>query len=286
MGKPSRGVVAVGALSSGYLGNRTARPFAGAGGSALLSAVGAWLVGVEAAICAVIGPDFPSDQIRIITRAGIDLSRVRLASADELSSDDLEPSVDQLASVSPNWAVHLCGMSIQRQRAIIHALNQRVALMTLDTIFIPARLEPDRKELLALAAQCDAFLPGRAEVSRLWPGEPPREVLRHLARSGARAAVIKLGLGGSIGIREGAITWIPAFPVTASDAARGGDTYAGAFAATFGADRDLARAMAAGAAAASVICESTDALDVLTEYGRKKTESRARTLLSELRQGT
>jgi sugar/nucleoside kinase (ribokinase family) len=276
----------VGGLSTGYLGNERPRPTAGAGGSALLSAVGAWLVGAEAAVCAVIAPDFPGDQIRIITRAGIDLSRVRLASPDELSSGDLEPSADQLASVSPNWAVHLCGLSTRRQAAIIHRVNQRVALLTLDTIYIPARLEPERKDVLSLAAQCDAFLPGRAEVSQLWPGEPPREVLRELARSGARAAVIKLGLGGSIGIREGAIIWIPAFPIKASADARGGDAYAGAFAATFAIDRDLARAMAWGAAAASVVMESSIVLDVLSEYGRKKTESRARSLLSELRQGT
>jgi hypothetical protein len=219
----------VGGLSTGYLGNERPRPNAGAGGSALLSAVGAWLVGTEAAICAVVAPDFPADQIRIIMRAGIDLSRVRLATPDELSSDELEPSADQLASVSPNWAVHLCGLSTRRQAAIIHRLNQRVALLTLDTIYIPARLEPERKDVLALAAQ---------------------------------------------------------FPIKASAEARGGDAYAGAFAATFMIDRDLARSMAWGAAAASVVMESSVVLDVLSEYGRKKTESRARSLLSELRQGT
>ena len=286
MGKPSRGALAVGSLSTVQVRTGKPRPIAGAGGSALLSAVGAWLVGADAALCAVIGPDFPSDLIRAITRSGIDLSRVRMATEEELAADVMEPSVDQLASVSPNWAVHLCGMSTMRQHAITRLVNQRVALLTLDTIYIPARIEPERKELLELAARCDAFLPGRAELTQLWPGEPPREILRLLARSGVRAAVIKLGLGGSIGIREGVITWIPAFPVTPSGVTRGGDAYAGAFAATYVADHELSRAMAWAAAAASVVIETSDVLDTLTDYGRKKVESRARTLLSELRQGT
>lgn len=285
MGKPSRGVVAVGGLSTGHARVGRPRPVPSADGSALLSAVGAWLVGVEPAVCAVIGPDFPSDLIRTITRAGIDLSRVQLAPAGDSPADDLEPSSDQVASVGPNWAVHVCGMSTLRQRAIIRAVNQRVALVTLDTVYRPARIEPDRKELLALASDCDAFLSGRGEVTHLWPGEPPREVLRHVARAGIRTAVIKLGLGGSIGIREGSITWMPAFPVTASGVTRGGDAYAGAFAAMFAVERDLPRAMAWAAAAASVVVESSDTLDVLTDYARRKVESRARTLTAELKPG-
>lgn len=286
MGKPSRGVVAVGRLSTTPFHLGKPRPIAGAGGSALLSAVGAWLVGADAAICAVIGPDFPNDLIRPLARAGIDLSRVRQATAAELAAGELDPSVDQLASVSPNWAVHLCGMSTRRQEAILRRVNQRVALVTLDTIYVAGNIEPEREQLIRIAAECDAFMPGRAEVTQLWPGEPPREVLRLLARHGVRTAVIKLGLGGSIGIREGVITWMPAFPVTASEAAAGGDAYAGGFAATFSIDRDLPRAMAWGAAAASVVCETSDLIDTLTDYARKKAESRARTLLSELRQGT
>jgi sugar/nucleoside kinase (ribokinase family) len=243
-------------------------------------------MGGEAAICAVIRPDFPSDLIRILTRAGIDLSRVQMATEGERAAGQQEPSVEQLASVSPKWAVHICGMSTNRQRAMLRRIDQRVALATLDTIYDPGRVEPDQAELVRIAADCDAFLPGRAEVAYLWPGQPPREVLRMLARSGVRTAVIKLGLGGSIGIHEGAITWMPAFPVTATAAAHGGDAYAGGFAASFAVDRDLPLAMASGAAAASVVCETSDLVDTISDYGRKKAESRVRTLLSELRQGS
>ncbi len=278
MGKSSRGLVAVGGLSIGV--NRTARaePAPSPDGPALAAAVGAWLVGVDAAVCAVIGPDFPKRLILEITQAGIDTSPIRsLAPGDTVLGPDLDPVPEQLTGLSPSWALHVCGLPSGRQREIVRSVRQRVASITLD-IDIAGSVAPDLNQLLALAAECDAFLPGREEVAHLWPGEPPRAVLRLMADAGVPAAVIKLDAGGSLGIRGGEIISMPAFPVMADSGMGGGNVYAGAFAARYAGDQDLRRAMAWAAAAASVVVESNLLLGMVSEFGRKRVEARARIL--------
>jgi sugar/nucleoside kinase (ribokinase family) len=265
MGKSSRGVIAVGRLSSDRDPTVGADPPSSADGPALAAAVGAWLVGVDAAVCAVIGPDFPTRLIVEFTRAGIDTSRI------------LDPSPEQLASLSPRWAVHLCGFSPARQREIVRAISQRAACITLD-LDLAGVNQLSVNDLLALAAQCDAFLPGHREVAQLWPGETPRALLRLMAHAGVRAAVIKLGEGGSLGMRDGEIISMPAFPVTASGRIGGGDVYAGAFAAMYATDQDLRRAMAWATAAASVVVESNLLLGQVSEFARNRVEARARIL--------
>jgi sugar/nucleoside kinase (ribokinase family) len=274
-------VVAVGSfsmLSAPVVGEHATRI---AGGSSLLAAMGAWLVGRDAAICAWIGAEVPTDLIRQLTRAGIDLSRSRSHSAS--GEGEREPIPEQLASVSPAWSVHICGLSPGRQRELQRAVRQRVAGVTIDTRRRAELSTADRQDIVELASSADALLLGRAEVEQLWPGEPPREVLRILARQGASTAIIKLGVGGSIGIREGRITWMSAFPLTRPAATAGGDVYGGAFSAMFAPDRNLARAMAWATAAASTVMESPSPLDLLTDFGRRMVESRARVLESDLR---
>jgi ribokinase len=278
MGKSSRGVVAVGRLSIGV--NRTARaePAPSPGGPALAAAVGAWLAGVDAAVCAVVGPDFPKWPILEIARAGIDTSRIQpLAPGDAIFGPDLDPVPEQLTNLSPSWAVHVCGLPSGRQREIVRSVKQRVACITLD-IDLAGTVAPDLNQLLALAAECDAFLPGREEVAQLWPGEPPRAVLRLIADAGVPAAVISVGAGGSLGIRGGEIISMPAFPVMADGGMGGDNVYAGAFAAIYAGDQDLRRAMAWAAAAASVVVESNVLLGKVSEFGRKRVEARARIL--------
>jgi sugar/nucleoside kinase (ribokinase family) len=282
VGKPSSGVVAVGALAPPPAAETSDAPAPGAAGSALLAAVGAWLAGRDAAICAVIGPDVSTELIRRLTKRGIDLSRSR-SIAEAGTQTETEPLVEQLASVSPNWSVHLCGLSPARQRELIRAVSGRVMSVTIDTSSPATTTSLDRDAIVELASNCDAFLAGRHQLERLWPGEPPREILRLLARSGARAALIKLGAGGSIGIREGRISWMSAFPLTRPASLPGGDAYAGAFSAVFGQDRNLARAMAWATAAASAVMQSASPLDLLTEFGRQVVESRARALERDTR---
>jgi sugar/nucleoside kinase (ribokinase family) len=257
-------------------------PARAADGSALRAALGAWLVGVDAAVCAVVGPDFPTGLIVDITRAGIDLSRIRpLNGQAAMPAADADPSPDQLASVSPRWSVHVCGMSPVRQHEILRAVHQRAAIITLDVASRPG----EAPAVDDLAVDADASLLGARDAAQLRPPKPPLEVLRGLVRRGVGAAVITLGAGGSIGIRDGSITSMPAYPVTPSGIMGGGDAYAGAFSAMFADERNLPRAMAWASAAASVVVESFATLDPLTEFGRSKVEHRARILEAEVLSG-
>jgi sugar/nucleoside kinase (ribokinase family) len=276
MGKSSRGVIAVGRLSIDREPTVGAVPPTSADGPALAAAVGAWLVGVDAAVCAVIGPDFPTRLILEFTRAGIDTSRIQPAAAPDGSARaDLDPLPEQLASLSPRWSVHVCGLPLPRQREIVRAVSPQAARITLDVDLAGVDL-PDVNDLLALAAQCDAFLPGHRDVEQLWPGETPRSVLRLIAQAGVRAAVLKLGAGGSLGMRGGEIISMPAFPVAASGRIPAGDVYSGAFAAIYAIDQDLRRAMAWATAAASVAVESDVLLSQISDFARNRVEARAR----------
>jgi len=278
MGKSSRGIIAVGRLSIDRDPTVGVDSPPSADGPALAAAVGAWLVGVDAAVCAVIAPDFPTRLILEFTRAGIDTSRIRpVGRGDSGPGADLDPSPEQLGSLSPRWSVHLCGFAPGRQREIVRAVSQRVACITLDLDLAEVD-EPDATDLLALAAQCDVFLPGHREVAQLWPGETPRAVLRLMARAGVRAAVIKLDAGGSLGMRDNEVISMPAFPVAASGRILGGDVYAGAFAAVYAAEKDLRRAMAWATAAASVALESHVLLGQISDFARNRVEARARIL--------
>jgi sugar/nucleoside kinase (ribokinase family) len=278
MGKSSRGVIAVGRLSIDRDPTVGAVPPTSADGPALAGAVGAWLVGVDAAVCAVIGPDFPTRLILEFTRAGIDTSRIQPAAPVSGSARaDLDPLPEQLASLSPRWSVHVCGLPVGRQREIVRAVSPRAACITLDVDLGGIDLT-DVNDLLALAAQCDAFLPGHREVAQLWPGEAPRSVLRVMAHAGVRAAVIKLGAGGSLGMRGDEIISMPAFPVAAGGRIPAGDVYSGAFAAIYATDQDLRRAMAWATAAASVAVESNVLLSQISDFARNRVEARARIL--------
>ena len=285
MRTPPTGVIAVGALSFEPASNADVVVPAPVWDNALLTATGAWLAGADAAICSVVPRDWPLDVIRRISRAGFDLSRVRLASDAEVdASRPLEPTAEQLASVGPNWAVHLLAISPTRQRELLTAVFQRVALTTIDIGYSLASWPLDRLDVLGLASLCDAVLFGHREANLLWPGKAPRDALRSMARSGARAAVIKLGPQGSIGIYEGTITWVPAFPIRMTPKWPIGDAFAGAFAAAFVQHRDLRRALAWAGAAASAVSESQSPLDLVNEYARRTVAGRAKLLEKETEQ--
>lgn len=282
MGKPSTGVIAVGAFSLEPVSKTDSLGPSQVWDNALLSAVGAWLVGAEAAICGVIPPNYPVEVIRRITRAGFDMSRVRLASGAEVAAGRrLEPIAEQLASVSPSWAVHLLAISPARQRELLERVAQRVALTTIDIDYGPASGPVDRVKVLELAPLCDAVLIGPAEAERLWPRQSPREAVRSMARTGARAAAIRLGPNGSIGIHDRSVAWVPAFPIRATPKWPAGDAFGGAFAAAFVHARHMRRALAWATAAASAVIESDSPLELVNEFARRTVASRASALEKE-----
>jgi hypothetical protein len=278
------GVVAVGALPT----NSDAPDSTAANGwtgNAVLAAIGAWLVGVNAAVCSLVGRNPSDEPLRFFARAAVDVTSVGTASARAARLDDSEPPPDQLDKLAQGWAVHLCRMSPPRQLEIVRAIRQRVALLTVDSAYRGDGVGAFRAELLELAEDCDAIVLSRRDLDEVWPQASPREALRRLARSGARCVVMKLGSGAAIGFHGDLRTWTPGFPADSPAIRPGGDAYAAAFAAAFTDHRDLRRAMAWAGAAASAVVESASPLELLNEYARRAVASRARVLESQSTDG-
>lgn len=250
-------------------------------GNALLAAVGAWLVGVNAAACSLAGRSPSDEPLRYIAGAAIDVTNVRTALTHDAVPDNSEPTPDQLDKIARGWTVHLCRMPPAQQRELIRAVGQRVALRTVDTSYRGDGVGAYRAELFGLAEDCDAIVLGRRDLEEVWPQQSPRDALRLLARSGARCVVMKLGSGAAIGIQDDLRTWVPGFPIGPQAIMPGGDAYAAAFAAAFAGNRDLRRAMAWAGAAASAVIESPSPLELLNDYGRRAVASRATQLESQ-----
>ena len=292
-------VVAIGGITLDYV--RTTARIVGPtlGGNALYAAVGSWLVGAQAAICARLGADFPVDLLDEAAGLGLDLTLVRRTEGpsmrvllDESSgeriqrylpgsgnNDALDPTPDQLLTPHPGFAAHVCGLPVETQRRMRNALRGRASIVTLDTVVIPGRIEPLPAELLELGADCNAFMPSIEEVRLLWPGVDPATWVRDAAARGS-CVVLKLGESGSLGIRRGEHVRMAAAPTRLVDATGAGDAYCGAFAATMGSGQDLRTSMAWAAAAASLVIEGYGALHALVPERRIAARSRAEALLA------
>lgn len=299
--KARPGVLAVGGISIDTVLTPDGVSGPHLGGNAVYTAVGAWLAGSTTSLCARIGSDFPAQLIDGLKQKGFRTSSIKTIdgpslkvtlddrtsrrrqsyAADSGHNAQLDPTPEDLEGLAADSAVHVCGISPSRQARLLKALDGHAVLVTLDTVVIPGEIEPEAELLVRMAKQSDAFLPSREETQHLWPGQPPRAVLRTLSAAGWQTAVIKLGAGGSIGIDSGRITWMPAFPVRARDTTGAGDAYCGGFAATFARDRELVRAMAWATAVASLVVEAFGALTQVTDAARRTAAERAHMLLSE-----
>src|SRR5215472_4730615 len=180
----NRRVVAIGGITMDYVRTRTGTVGPSVGGNALYAAVGAWLVGARAIVCARVGADFPVRLLDEAARLGLDTSLVRRTEGPSMrvlldessgeriqrylpgsgSNDRLDPTPDLLGTFSGRFAAHICGLPVETQRRMVQALRRQAAIVTLDTVVIPARIEPRPAELFELGAGCDAFLPSIEEV--------------------------------------------------------------------------------------------------------------------------
>jgi sugar/nucleoside kinase (ribokinase family) len=292
-------VVLIGGITLDYVRTGAATTGPAVGGNALYAAVGAWLAGGRAVVCARHGADFPPGLLEEIAGLGLDTSLVRRTEGPSMrvlldessgarvqrylpgSGDNahLDPAPDLLPTFPDGFAAHVCGLPVETQRRMVQALRGRTAITTLDTVVIPGRIEPRPAELFELALCCDAFLPSLEEVQVLWPGVSPAEWIRDAGRR-ARCVVVKLGANGALGARDGEQVRMEAAPSRVVDTTGAGDAYCGAFAATLGSGGDLRTAMAWAAAAASLVIEGHGALHALAPDQRLATRSRAEALLA------
>lgn len=263
------------------------------GGNAAYAAVGARLAGANAEVVAVLGADYPIDLLTELEGAGIGTTwsrpsagpafRVLLDDSGDQrvisylpgsgSNVDLDPLPDQLPADMAGAGLHICAIPTASQAVMVDGAAGRAGVITLDTVYIAGQIEPTPDDLIALASRVDAFLPSVEEVDRFWPGGA-EAALRHLQAAGVRAAVVKLGREGSIGIDQGALVRMPAVDAAVVDTTGAGDSYCGAFCAALARGSTFRDAMAWGAAAASVVIEGYGLEHALTPEALIRAEQR------------
>jgi sugar/nucleoside kinase (ribokinase family) len=248
-------------------------------GNALLGAIGAWIVGANVAIAAVIGPTMQSPMLRGISAAGIDVSRVRTAASEEVA--DALPKPEALATLERGWGVHLAPMPARHQRALLSAAAPHASTMTVDVSQPPGGAMLSLTQLSKLGVASDALIIGQRDAETLWPGQSPREVLEILANRGAQAAIMRLGGGAAIGITNETVVWMPGMGDIDVSITRATDAYGAAFAAAFTRNPDLPEAMAWAGAASAALAQSRDPLELMNPYARRSVEAGATLLQAQ-----
>ncbi len=287
-------VIACGGLTIDWLQTAEGRFGPSLGGNAAYAAAGAWLAGADAEVVAVIGDDYPEELLAQLSAVGIGVSGVRTSPGpsfrvlldesgprrtisylpDSGHNDRLDPLPSQLPELRPQDGVHICAIPTASQHALVEAVEDRVATLTLDSVVIRGEIEPTTEELVDLARRASVFMPSRDELDHHWPGGV-EQALGLLTEAGCDRVVAKLGAEGSVG-RDGSETIrMPAADATVVDPIGAGDTYCGAVCARLAMGDSLRAAMTWGAASASVIIEGHGAAAALTSAGRARAAERA-----------
>lgn len=292
-------VIACGGLTIDWLQTANGRFGPSLGGNAAYAAAGAWLAGAHAEVVAAVGDDYPADLLAQLSGVGIGVSGVRTSPGpsfrvlldesgprrtitylpDSGHNDRLDPLPSQLPGLHPGDGVHVCAIPTASQRALLDAVDDRVAVVTLDSVVIPGEIEPTTEELIDLARRASVFMPSQDEVEHHWSGgvEQARQVLMD---AGCDRMVAKLGAEGSVGWEGSETIRIPAAPAAVADPTGAGDAYCGAVCARLMMGDSLRTAMTWGAAAASVVIEGHGAAASLVPAGRARARERAARLES------
>ncbi len=250
-------------------GDGTTR-MAHAGGALLHAALAASACGLSVGCASVVGSDYPADALDLLRARGVSLDGVRaldrpgvrawLLHEDGARRMVLREGRPSHAEVSPAprdlppaWRAapftHVAPMPFGAQRAFVEGMGEGGGFLSLDP------LRPLADDTLdawrGLAARCDAVLASDDEM-RL--AGDPRTRLAALAVGRLRFAVHKRGAAGGflLDAQDGALWRWEALPVTARDVTGAGDAFAAGFVAGLHSALPVARAIALGAAAASV----------------------------------
>lgn len=149
-------------------------------------------------------------------------------------------------------------------------LHQLGATISIEP-FKPAERLPTQAELSELLGKMDIFSANQLEARSLVDVEDPREQALHLAETGPRVVVIRLGSQGSLILdREtGELARVPAVPVKVLDPVGAGNAYCGGFLVGWSQTKDVKTAGIYGAVAASFLVEQVGLPALDTEVKSK-----------------
>jgi sugar/nucleoside kinase (ribokinase family) len=235
------------------------------GGSAAHVAIAAATLGSQVAIVSAIGDDFPKQFLKMLESKDIDLSGVvrRPGRSSHFWADFTKNgtmsnyrlhfgvgnqlSFQHFNRLSKNAkAVHLGILPPYLQRALIKRIKGRGPLLSMTTIFHQAQTLRDQivpqlasLDLLFLNAKEAMFLTGTADTI---------QAIRRLGEQ-VPLVVVTQGPDGCIVNQEGQVQHMDSYPVKEIDATGAGDSFAGAFLASYLKDRDIIHAAKWGNAA-------------------------------------
>ncbi len=238
------------------------------GGSAAHVALAASTVGAKVAIVSSIGKDFPRKFLRMLASKGIDLSGVveregqsahfwaGFADDGSMTNYALRFGVgNQLSQqhfsrlVKETRAVHLGILPPYLQRRFIRRVKGSERLLSMTTIFHQAQTRRDR--ILPQLPSLDIIFLNAEEALFLTGDEDLNLAVKDLGEL-VPLVVVTQGSEGCIINQRGKIRHVSSFPVKEVDSTGAGDSFAGAFLASYIDDRDIIQAAKWGNAAGAM----------------------------------
>lgn len=127
--------------------------------------------------------------------------------------------------------VHVSSFYLQRGlrpglRGLFEAAHAAGLTTSLDPGYDPT--ERWERDLLDVLPEVDVFLPSESELQAITGCDQPAAALDTLA-NGRTLTIGKLGMRGSVALREGHVVSVPAFPVDSVDTTGAGDSYNAGF---------------------------------------------------------
>lgn len=259
------------------------------GGGAVYSALGIRLWQHQVGINAVIGEDYPDEQLATMQAHGIatlgiqripgwslrlwllheennkkqQLPKLQSASFQHLDAARSEPP----ASYFQARGFHLAPATPVGQTRAREVIRRECpqAIISLDILTEPfVNFEIYRKK--STYEGIDVFSPSIVEIETLWPGEELDRVIGRLADFGVRWIAIKMDVRGSIvqDSQRGVTYRLPIYPAKTVDATGAGDAFSGGFLEGLVETGDVLEAGLRATVSASFAVENWGAFDMLT----------------------
>lgn len=292
------GVLVVGSVAFDSIATPFGRVEDVLGGSAVYFACAAsYFTPVK--IVAVVGTDFPEDQLEFLAKRGVDTTGIERAAgktfrwsgsygsemgnATTLSTflnvfQDFRPSIP-VAHRGEEF-LFLANIDPELQRSVLDQVDDP-RLVICDTMNF--WIDGKRRELLELLPRVDVLIVNETEAKSLAGESNPVRAARMIHKMGPSHVVIKMGEYGVLLLGEGKIYRLPAFPVEeVRDPTGAGDSFAGGFVGALAQSGDLSlegmhRALLAGTVTASFTVEAFS-LDGLRATNRAAIDARCREL--------
>ncbi len=256
------------------------------GGNVLYAGVGTLLAGAKPALLALVGKDYPQENLDALAAAGfvldgclrVDTPSLHVWALHEganqrqlvnwLNSGTNEQMDPRPKHIPPHYfeaeALHIASIPVSSQQALVEEFASRVTTISVDAPHVPLN-RAGRERLERVLASVTAFLPSREEVKAIWDLEPSLETCRRLGGFGPEVVAIKMGDDGSwVWSREGGTGWrVPIYQTESVDMTGTGDAYCGAFCGNYARTRDPKNAAVSGTVAASFVVENLGGLHAL-----------------------